>query len=255
MKYIFSVVAFFLVTSTLFSQEEFRQQITLGVRGGMYSSNVYFTPSIDSKPVLVKGGGFYINYISQPHLGVQLEANLMTLGWQDKTDSLGSYSREMTYYQFPFLTHVVFNVKRFQFTLDLGPYVAFYQGMKEEYDPVLRIFKPYFYSHSGEILQSTSILPINTNDSIILGERNYCGVKPQKEFDYGFLGAIGVGVHTKFGALLLEVRYSNGLVGVFKKFPEGNFRYSYNQSFYGGLTYSYAFNLKPPKKKNIKVEK
>jgi hypothetical protein len=235
MKNIFSAVAFFLVSSTLFSQEEFRPQITLGVRGGMYSSNVYFTPSIDSKPILAQGGGFYINYISEPHLGVQLEANLMTLGWQDKTDSLGSYSREMKYHQFPFLTHAVINIKKVQLTFDLGPYVAFYQGMKEEYAPSKR--------------------QNNIADTIILGERSYLGIAPHKDFDYGFLGAIGVGVHTKFGALLLEVRYSNGLVGVFKKYPEGNFRYSYNQSFYGGLTYSYAFNLKPPKKKNIKVEK
>jgi hypothetical protein len=233
MKNIFFVIVFLFFSLCISGQDEFSPKITLGVRGGICHSNIYFDPGISSRAIDVPGSGFFINYISEPHLGVQVEMNFVTLGWKDKTDSTGTYRREMKYQQFPFLTHIELGQKLVKVTFDLGPYIAFHQGFTEEYDRLLRINNPY--------------------DTIILGERNYYGVGPVKNYDYGFLGSIGVAFDTKVGIFSIDARYSNGLVNVFKKYPKGNFSFSYHQSYFVGLSYSCAFKLKPHKKKNYKV--
>lgn len=233
MRKIFFTLFIILFSIKGFCQEEFSPKISLGIRGGVCHSNIFFYPTISSDAIDVPGGGFFINYISEPHLGVQLEMNFITLGWQDETDSLGTYRREMRYQQFPFLTHIELGENKVKVILDLGPYIAFHQGFKEEYDPNLRFN--------------------NLADTVILGERNYYGVGPEQNFDYGFLGGLGLAFDTKAGRLTFDVRYSNGLVNVFEKYPKDNFRFSYHQSYFAGFSYSYIFKLKNVKKKNYKV--
>jgi len=231
-KILFSISLLLIVLARTNCQEDFSPKLTFGVRGGISHSNVYFDPGILSKFINVPGGGVFINYISQPCCGVQIEMNYVARGWTEKTDSTGSYYREMRFLEFPFLSHFEIGKKLVKVTIDIGPYIAFQQSFYEEYDPTLRV--------------------INTDDSVIYGEKNYYGIDAVKNYDYGFLGGLGLGFNTKAGIFSIDFRFSQGMVNVLEKYPKGNFSFSTNQSYFIGLSYSYAIKLKA-KKKNYKI--
>ncbi|MBN2487356.1 MAG: PorT family protein [Bacteroidales bacterium] len=232
-KKYFTVLFAFYGFFGLFAQQGFSPSISFGVRGGISHSNVYFDPVFRTRAVDVPGGGVFFKYISEPNLGVQLEMNYISHGWKEENDSLGPYSRKMNYLEFPFLTHIEIGKKTVKVILDLGPYVAIERGLTEEYNPLLR--------HN------------NTGDTIILGEKNYYGIKPERAYDYGFLGGVGIGAETKMGFFSLDFRYKQGLVNIFEKFPKGNFRYSYSQSYFIGVSYSYKIVFKPRLLKNVDI--
>ena len=230
-KIYFSGFFFLIVLFSVNCQENFSQKITLGIRGGVTHSKVYYIPKIGAQPVYAPGGGFFINYFSQPHVGIQLELNSITHGWKDKTDTTGTYSRVMRYLEIPLLTHVEIEVKHVVVCLDVGPYISFFQGQKEKYDPNLRY----------------NIV----TDSVVYGQRNFIGLEPASTFEYGFLAGMGLGVNTKIGQFRIDVRYTNSLTNIFEKYPTGNFSFSYSQNVFAGLTYSYAIKLKIKQKRYI----
>ncbi len=211
----------------LFGQTEFRPSLGLGFHGGMNLSTVDFIPSIKQSNVIGYSGGFVINYTAERSVGLQLELNYSQRGWTDENDSLGQYTRNMTFYEIPFLTHVYFGKRLVRVNFDLGPYVAFHQEYTEEYE-ASRI--------PNELLEP---------DTIILGYRTYYGEPIESNFDYGFLVGGGIGFNTKAGEFQLMFRYSQGLSNVFKKYPEGNFRFSQMESVHFGFAWIYPIYFSP----------
>ncbi len=204
------------------ARENFSPQLAIGFHYGLNRASIDFIPSIGEQPISLYSTGFIINYIREPHLGLQIELNMSQRGWQEENDTAGSYSRTMNYLEVPVLTHITANIKNIRLNFDLGPYVAFFQDYSEKYDPGLRIISP------GDTL---------------LGDINYYGKDIDSKFDYGFMGGVGLGYNTLIGEFQLRFRYTQGMISVFKKYPEGNFRYTQARCFYFGAAYYYTFTF------------
>jgi hypothetical protein len=216
----------FLLISFVSAQThpDFHPQLGIGLHAGINRSNVNFVPTMRQEAVNLYAAGIIVNYISEPYLGLQLECNLSQKGWQESNDSTGSYSRTINYLEIPFLTHIYIPVKKALISFDLGPYIAFSQGFSEDYDPSLRAN------------------PVT--DTLQLGVINFYGKEIDHPFDYGFMGGIAAGYNSPVGEFQIRFRYSQSLSNIFKKFPDGNFRYSQNSCFYVGVVYCYSITLK-----------
>lgn len=210
----------------------FRPQLGIGFHAGLNRSSVDFMPSSGQEAINLYSYGFLINYMSEPHLGVQLELNMSQRGWQLKNDTVSIYSRTMSYFEIPILTHINIEIKNFRINFDLGPYVAFYQGGSDKYTKIPR----------SE--QNHTIGNANIPSSPRLGEITYYGKDIDNKFDYGFMGGIGFGYNTILGEFQLRFRYTQGMKSIFTKYPEGNFRFSQMHSFYFGAAYCYTFKFK-----------
>ena len=64
--------------------------------------------------------------ITEPHLGIQLEANYLKRGWTEKFILSGDYKRNQEILTVPVMTHIYFGKQtktRLQFVI--GPYIAY----------------------------------------------------------------------------------------------------------------------------------
>ncbi len=140
------VIGFFFVFSSFVvsaQQNDFLQEIALGVNGGV---NFYKVSFLHNEPRLAQQlgdagmepgikGGVSVRYISMKHFGVQLEINLMQSGWSekfnvgdniisDKGDTVDfsgvEISRRLNYIEIPLLAHIYFG-KKMRFFVNLGP--------------------------------------------------------------------------------------------------------------------------------------
>lgn len=92
---------------------ELRNNIAVGVNGGMNFSNVSFTPKIKQKTTNGMTGGLTVRYISEKYFamicGLQMELNYSQRGWTELIEeNTDTYSREMNYLEIPFLAHLAF---------------------------------------------------------------------------------------------------------------------------------------------------
>lgn len=96
---------------------ELRNNIAVGVNGGMNFSNVSFTPKIKQKTTNGMTGGLTVRYISEKYFamicGLQMELNYSQRGWTELIEeNTDTYSREMNYLEIPFLAHLAFGKER-----------------------------------------------------------------------------------------------------------------------------------------------
>ncbi len=167
-------------------------QWATGLRGGVNLSTMDFANNPDFRlqgPTYTQGfhGGLVIQYISQPHVGIQFEFNYSQKGWAEKTDSVTNtkFRRNINYIEFPFLAHANMGKGKFRMIFDLGPYAAYALSSKEYIKDV----------NTGQE---------NSVDYVFDDEND-------NRLDYGMLA--GAGFEFKFGnnAILTTVRYSLGL--------------------------------------------
>lgn len=227
-RLIFLLVHLGLATIT-FGQFDFEDYIQIGASSGYSLSTVDFQPSIRQSNNGGINGGLIINYFAEKNVGIQLEVNYAQRGWQDFSDSLNTtYKRTMNFIEIPLLAHISWHIGDFRLQLDLGPYIAFHNSYSEDYDRSIITPAPY------------------PPDSIVLGERTYYGQPIDNELDYGFIVGAGPAYSSKIGEFQLRFRYIQGMRSVFKKYPEGNFRFSQLSSIYAGVAWVYPiyFNKK-----------
>jgi hypothetical protein len=237
MKYFSVSLLFALLCLAGYTQDKFIPKVTIGINTGLNHSNVRFTDPINSLAVDGIGWGVFFNYISEPHLGIQVEMDYSPRGWYEKgNDTVVGYERRLGYLQFPILTKITFGSKLVWVDFELGPYFAFLREDYEGYHSF--IYDTDFSSHDTII----GLQPVyNHYDRYGNGLDN--------KFDYGFILGFGPRFHTLLGDFGIQFRYSLGLAQIFTRYPDGDFKFSQMQSFYLGLSYSYALNLRkaPPK--------
>ena len=159
-------------------------------------------------------------FISEPHIGFQVEVNYTQKGW--KEDSLG-YSRLLNYVSVPIMTHVNIGNKAFRFTINLGPEVAYMISEEEKF---------------------TKQVVVSPGDPEY---RTYFGKPTDTQLDFLFTAGIGMEYHLKKGgAISLEGRAYYSLPNLFdpKKYP-----YKISQSNGAQVTLAYLFQINKKKKK------
>jgi hypothetical protein len=136
MKRLFTYSLFFWITVSI--NIDARAQWAVGLRSGANLSTMDFTDNPEYRlegPTYIEGfhGGLVLQYISQPHLGIQFELNYSQQGWGDKLDTATNtkYRRRINYIQLPFLAHAYIGKRKFRMNFDLGPYGAYALSSRE----------------------------------------------------------------------------------------------------------------------------
>ena len=112
-----------------------REEIYIGVHGGLMMSMVNFNPRIDGAnnlmdPLLGKNGGLVFRYSGHRCCGLQVEVNYLQRGWQEDAEATAltpatHYERQLDYIEVPFLSHIYFGSESFRGFVNLGPQVGY----------------------------------------------------------------------------------------------------------------------------------
>jgi hypothetical protein len=218
-------MSFFAIMPMMAQLGEVRNNLAVGINGGLNMSQVEFSPSIKQNTQNGMSLGVTARYMSEKYFnmlcGIQVELNYSQRGWNEKIEdgSENTYSRTMNYLEVPFLAHLAFGKDAIdsgaQFFLNLGPQFAFFlnekENMSDNWDPS--------YRPNGVVQQY--------------------GKMVENKFDYGIVVGGGIELSTKVGHFLLEGRYYLGLSDFYKNTKKDEFGRS-GHSFIGvRLTYLY----------------
>lgn len=170
-------------------------EIYIGPSIGTNASMILFNPGIQQIPLLGYNGGISFRYITEKHVGLQLEFNYSQRGWEEQD---GGYARRLNYIEMPFLTHLYLGDTH-RFIFNIGPKVSY--------------------------LLSESVLINHTSNST---EEQY--IKPVYfPFDYGITAGLGYNLHTRnAGVFQLELRAYYGLSDIFANTKSDYFSTSNN---------------------------
>ncbi len=146
-------------------------------------------------------------YASEPLVGIMLEFNYIQKGWKILPDSSERYSRRISYYELPFMTHIVIGKSKSKLIINLGPYASYLNTEDEK----------------------TNI----SNDSL-----KFVGYPADRKFDFGYCLGIGYEYRTKVGIFGIETRYYNSLTNIFIRSTEIPYFASRNQTLTIGVKYS-----------------
>ncbi len=206
--FIFALLAF--TPKTMQSQTVLLDpaEIYVGVSGGATGSMMLFTPTVQQSYFLGYNGGIAARYITENHVGLQVEFNYSQRGWLEANDL---YSRQLDYIEMPFLTHIYFG-KTNRFIFNLGPKIAY--------------------------LLDEKVVLNNVENS--KAEQH---IKPvYSKFDYGIAAGLGYNLKTKnIGVYQLELRAYYGLSDIFANTKKDFFDTSNHLNV--SLNFGYFFQL------------
>lgn len=177
-------------------QSDFKYELFIGAKGGMTLSQVRFYPNVQTTFLQGNTGGLMFRFISEPHIGFQVEFNYIQKGWQEKPFTgqyaATTYFHQLNYVDVPVLTHVNLGKKAMRFILDLGPEVSYLISEDQGFKPLAGI---------------TPSLD---------GYKPYYGNKIDTPVDILFTGGIGMEFHSKGGSVIsLEGRAFYSLPNIF----------------------------------------
>ena len=182
---------FLFLFCSVFSQQKFQPELSIGVNSGLISSSMDFIPAVKQSNLLGYNGGISARFISEKHFGLQTELNFSQRGW--KADSVLA-SRTLYYIELPLLTHLYFGQKKVRFVINLGPKIA------------------YLLSEKSDNL------------------KNELNTKGWRKLDYGLCGGGGFEFHTQKLAYVIEGRYYYGLSDIFPNGKSDDFSRSANRN-------------------------
>ena len=168
-------------------------QTSIGIKAGASAMYLNFTPPLVGKSELVPGyeGGFVLQHVSEPHLGIQMGVTLARVGWQQTYDSV-NYLRQ-TFYNInvPFTTYLYFGKPQSQLFFNVGP-----------------------------VLSYTVSIQSRGRASVEAGPSPLEGVSYNR-LAYGLTGGIGAARKTGAGVLQLEARLVYRLSSLLSASPAG----------------------------------
>jgi hypothetical protein len=109
-------------------------QSKLGLRLGANSFKPTFDPKLPGESSFAKGyeGGIVFQHLSDPHLGIQLEAIYAQTSWQQNFDSANYFRQELRNVEVPFVTHIYLNQQHKGVFLDIGTTTSYTVSSKNE---------------------------------------------------------------------------------------------------------------------------
>lgn len=204
-----------------------RNTVSLGVSGGMGTSQVSFIPSIKQTLSLGPTFGVSLRHVSEKYFflicGTQIECNYASRGWTELIEdgSGNEYTRVASYIEVPFLAHLGFGreFRGFQGHLNLGPQVAYLIGEREIY--------------GGQKPWNVENRPNHVTEQY--------GKAIENKLDYGITASLGIEMRTGTGNFGLEGRYYFGLGNIYGITKKDYFGRCANSTISVRATYS--FNL------------
>lgn len=224
MKKILSAILFMALSlGSLFAQKDiFDKELHIGFSGGGLSSSIDFQPSKPQITHLGLHGGVSAKFISENHLGLQLELNYSQKGWAEEfePESDFEYTRTLHYLELPFMTHIYFGNKT-RFVFNAGPQIGFLFG---DATSMSNSFKTHL----------NNMTEVSPNDPAV-AQYN----ADLKRFDYGITGGLGMEMRSGIGNFQLEGRYYFGLGDIFESRKSKNniFNRSANRNIIVKLSY------------------
>ena len=212
--------------TTAYSQVgDSRHTVSIGVNGGMGTSQVSFIPSIKQTLSLGPTYGVSIRHISEKYFflicGTQLECNIANRGWTELIEdgSENEYTRVSTYVEVPFLAHLGFGreFRGVQGHINLGPQVAYLLGERE--------------IDGGKSPWDTSNRPNQVTEQYGKGIEN--------KLDYGITASVGIELRTGVGNFGIEGRYYFGLGNIYGITKKDYFARCANSTISVRATYSF----------------
>lgn len=199
------LLAFLCCSATAFAQKDstdFRPSFAFGVQYGMNWSDVRFSPVVQQNILQANRFALLMRYVSDPHLGIQVEAAYDQRGWEEKRDNLSSnYSRQVDYLDLSFLTYISIGKASVRPLILLGSFMSYPISQKETY-PSEWSSNPLF--HYGEDLPD--------------------------RFQFGLKGGLGVEFFLKRFSIQLDGRYRSTLNGFFAS-KDSPFTFSNSKGF------------------------
>lgn len=204
----------------VYAQPGDRSLLSIGTKHGINISQIIFDPPVKQNITMGYTGGIVVKYISEKHMGLQAEVNYSQRGWTENLDSARTYSRRLNYIETPVLTHFIFGTKKTRAFLNLGPNLSYYSSDTESFN----LFS------KGDTL-------------------SYYQRKPDRKFEFGLVGGVGIYRNTGFGDFQLEFRFHYGFQNIFVSDNITNLAKSQNQLYSITLAY-FFFNKDFMAKKN-----
>jgi len=200
-----------------FSQRKYYEpEYYLGVTGGVTGSMVYFKPKVSQTYLLGNTGGLIFRYIGAKHCGLQVEANYLQRGWQEKGDL---YARQLNYLEVPFMTHFNWGKSvRFHFNLGL----------------------------EGCYLLGEKVVQNNTENSDAVQHN----LPLHNKFDYGFCGGPGLTFNIKGQVIQLDARAFYSVTNIFSNAPKDH-QFNMSNNMNAAVTLGWLMQFKNGK---LKVE-
>lgn len=199
---------------------ELLHNFSVGINAGVNLNSAEFTPTVRQNTLSGMVFGVTARYLSEKYFGmtcgVRVEVNYSQHGWKEYVEGFDDlkFQRTLNYVDVPFLAHLAFGKKKFQFFIDGGPQIGFYLSDSSKIDGD-------WESMSGVVV-----------------EQHTLDVK--HKFDYGITGGIGFELKTrKAGNFILEGRYYYALSDFFGNEKQDYFGRSANTTISIKLTYLY----------------
>ena len=227
LKRSFLLFSFFILPSSfLFAQVgSARNNLVVGVTGGMDMSFVDFSPRI--KQTLQPGitGGFAMRYTTEKYFAMlcaaQLEVNFTQRGWRENIDdgSNNTYSCTTSYIEIPFLAHLSFGSegRGTQIFLNAGPAIGWHLATSEQ------------YGYTPDAPWDVTARPNRVTAQY--------GRAVEHPFEYGITAGLGVELLTAIGHFTLEGRYFFGLSDMYGNSKADPFGRSANNTISARLAY------------------
>ena len=194
------------------ASNDFKKELQLGASFSSSFSSVSLQPAINQKMLMGFGGGASLRWITEKHLGLQVELNYTQKGWSEMYEETPQffYDRTINYLEMPLMTHIYFGKKNFRFIFNLGPKIAF-------------------------MLNETT--RDNLNGERPNKENTQHGMPVENRFDWGLCGGPGIELRTGIGSFVLEGRYYFGLGDFYGNRSEDYFSKSSHQVISAKMTW------------------
>ena len=212
---IISILILIVVQELSAQTEEFIPVYSFGVKQGINSSTVGFSPGIKQGLTLGYSGGLVYNYLNEKNFALQIELNYSQKGWTEDLDTINnSYNRKLDYIELPLITQIVVGKR-----------------------PKMKVYANFGTSFAYFLSEKESV-EVNNE----LYRREYYEKEVENHFEYSGLGEIGLKLNTGIGQLLIGVRYQFTFTDLFENTEETIFRNSQNQLLNLSITYFFLDN-------------
>ncbi len=218
-------LAMFCSAGMVNGQTHYASKVSVGVKGGVDFSRIFFNPSVTQKMAMGAVAGLQVKYVEETHFGLVAELNFEQRGWkEDFEETSYSYQRTVNYIQIPVMAHIYFG-NRGQFFFNAGPEIGFKIGESTSTN---------FDVANIASLPDMPSKKLNTDEMFMDADQ---------KIDYG----ISVGLGGEFfvnprHSVLLEARFYYGLGNVLKSGRQEAFSASNSMSVMATL--GYFFRIK-----------
>lgn len=211
--------------SAAVAQTHYSSNVSVGARGGVDMSQVFFNPSVRQKFALGMTAGVMFRYIEESHFGLIAELNFSQRGWSENFEGAPyNYTRTTNYVEIPVFAHIFFG-RRGRFFFNAGPQVGFFLG-----DKVTANFDPH------EMASLPDFPYVNRMNQQML-------LKVSQKMDYGISAGLGSEFNlNRRNSISLEARFYFGLGNLFPSKRADTYSASNQMTF--SATIGYWFRVK-----------